>query len=114
MRTVCSRRAVTCAGVTSGAVRPVSGGAVLTLRVSPGAKSTGIRGFYGEDALKLSVAAPPAGGRANAEAERYLAALIGVSRSGVEVVRGACGRDKVVLVRGVSPDDVRERIPGSV
>ena len=89
MKTGCSGPAVTCAGVTSGAIRPARGGAVLTVRVSPEVKSTSIKGFYDENALKLSVASPPSGGRANAETECCLATLTGVPRSGVEVVRGA-------------------------
>ena len=40
------------------------------LRASPGAKSTGIKGLYGEGAVRISVAAPPVEGRVNAEIER--------------------------------------------
>jgi uncharacterized protein len=70
-------------------VRCAKDGVYVKLRVSPGAKNTGIKGLYGERALRLSVAAPPAEGRANAEIERYLARLLEVSRSGVVVVKGA-------------------------
>ncbi|WP_053058075.1 DUF167 domain-containing protein [Rubrobacter aplysinae] len=82
----------------------------ISLRVSPGAKKPGIKGFYGERAVKLSVAAPPEGGRANAEAERLLAAAFRVSDSGVEVIRGASSRDKVALVRDVSREQVYEAL----
>lgn len=64
-------------------------------------------GHYGEGSLKLRIAAPPVDGRANSEACRYMAKLLGLPRSRVEVVRGASGRDKVVLIRDMSPDDVR-------
>jgi uncharacterized protein len=63
-------------------VRSGDGGVYVRFRVSPGAKSTAINGLYGEGALRLSVAAPPTGGRANAEIERYLMRILGVSRSG--------------------------------
>lgn len=72
------------------------------LRVSPGAKKTELKGVYGEWAVKLSVAAAPEKGRANAEVERCLAEAFGVTASRVEVVRGAASRDKVALVRGAS------------
>lgn len=85
-------------------------GAYVKLRVSPGAKSTGIKGLYGEGAVRLSVAAPPIAGRANAEIERYLARLIGVPRSGVVVVKGAQSRDKLVFLRGLGADDLRARL----
>jgi uncharacterized protein len=70
-------------------VRTGDGGVYMRLRVSLGAKSTAINGLYGEEALRLSVAAPPIGGRANAEIERYLVRILGVSRSDVLVVKGA-------------------------
>lgn len=64
-------------------------------------------GAYGEGALKMRVAAPPVDGRANEEACRYLAEMLRLPRSSVEVVRGASGRDKVVLIRAMEPDEVR-------
>ena len=51
-------------------VGPTAGGVYLKLRVCPGAKSTALKGLYGEGALKISVAAPPTGGKANAEVEK--------------------------------------------
>ncbi len=89
-------------------VRPANNGVYVNLRVSPGAKSTEVKGLYGERAVKLSVAAPPVEGKANAEVQRYLARLLGVSRSEVEVVKGASSWDKLVFVRGAEPDAVRK------
>jgi uncharacterized protein len=87
-------------------------GAILNLRVSPGARQTSIEGAYGEDALRLRVAAPPVEGKANAEAERYVAELLGVANSDVSVVRGASSRNKTIFVRGATPEEVRERLSG--
>ncbi len=94
--------------MSRGFVVPSPQGTVLNLRVSPGARRTSIEGAYGEDALKLRVAAPPVEGRANAEAERYLARLLGVASSDICVVRGASSRNKAVLIRGAAPEEVRE------
>lgn len=41
---------------------------------------------------------------------RFLSALLDVSRSDVEVVSGASGRDKTVLVRGAAAAEVRARL----
>jgi uncharacterized protein len=98
--------------VSKGFVTRTRDGAKIQLRVSPGARSTSIAGTYGEDAIKLRVAAPPVEGRANAEAERYVAQLLGVTASDVCVVRGASGRNKAVLVRGVEAEEVREILAG--
>lgn len=91
-------------------VRRAKDGVYVQLRVSPGAKSTAIKGLYGERALKLSVAAPPTEGRANTEVEHYLARLLMVSCSEVALVKGASSRDKLVFVRGVEPDEIRIRL----
>lgn len=92
-------------------IRPAKYGVYVKLRVSPGAKSTGIKGLYGEEALKLSVAAPPAKGRANAEVESFLAGLLGVPKNGVSVVKGASSRDKLVFVRGLrSEEDIQAHL----
>ena len=94
--------------MTSGPVVPKGEGALGRLRVSPNAKSTGLQGPYGEAALKLRVAAPPAGGKANAEVERFVARMTGAAPSTVRVVRGFSGRDKTVFVDGVGAERVRE------
>jgi uncharacterized protein (TIGR00251 family) len=91
-------------------VRPAKSGVYVKLRVSPGAKCTAIKGLYGEGAIKLSVAAPPVEGKANAEVERYLAQLFELSRSEVTVVKGASSRDKLVFVSGLGPDEIRTRL----
>jgi uncharacterized protein (TIGR00251 family) len=95
-------------------VGPTAGGVYLKLRVSPGAKSTALKGLYGEGTLKISVAARPTGGKANAEVEHYLARLLGVSRSEVAVVKGDSSRDKRVFVRGADAEAVREGLVGLV
>lgn len=95
-------------------VLPAEGGTYVKLRVSPGAKSTAIKGLYGEGAVRLSVAAPPVEGKANAEVERYLARLFGASRSEVVVVKGVSSRDKLAFVRGVEPEAVRDSLGGLI
>ena len=91
-------------------VRPSKDGALLRLRVSPGSKRSSVNGLYGEAAVRLSVAAPPVDGKANAEVEKVLSKLLGVSKGDVCVVGGASGRDKTVLVRGARPEQVRTRL----
>jgi len=91
-------------------VRPAKEGVYVKLRISPGAKSTRIKGLYGEGAVRLFVAAPPTGGRANGEIERYLARLLEVPRSDITVVKGVQRRDKLVFVRGFGADEVRTRL----
>lgn len=89
---------------------PTRDGTLLALHVSPGAKRTSIEGLYGEDAIKLKVAAPPEAGKANAEVERFISKLLGVPRSDITITRGASTRDKTVLVRGATHSDTRKAL----
>ena len=98
--------------MSKGFVTRTRDGAKIQLRVSPGARSTSIAGAYGEDAIKLRIAAPPVEGRANAEAERYVAELLGVTASDVSVIRGSSARSKTVLVRGVASEEVSDILTG--
>ena len=98
--------AASCASVIERFARGCEEGTLLTLQVSPGAKKSVVSGVYGENALKLKISAPPVDGKANTETEKFLAETLGLSRSGVSVVRGGKGRDKVVLVEGLGPQEV--------
>jgi uncharacterized protein len=88
--------------VSKGFLTAAREGTVLNLRVAPGAKRTSIEGPYGEDAVRLKVAAPPVSGKANAEVVRFLAELLHVPRSDIAVIRSSSSRDKKVLVRGLT------------
>ncbi len=88
-------------------VRLAEGGGYVKLRVSPGTKSTAVKGLYGEGAIRLSVAASPVEGNANAEVERYLTQLLSLSRSEVTVAQGASSKNKLVFVSGLGLDEIR-------
>ena len=72
---------------------PSEGGAVLAVHVQPGAGRTEVVGRYG-DALKLRVAAPPTGNRANDAVVELVAKEFNLSRADVSVVSGASSRQK--------------------
>lgn len=114
IRNVSLAPAVSCAGVVEGALSGSNEGVLLNLRVSPGARDTALQGRYGENAFKLRVASPPVDGKANAEVERFLAEMLGLSRSRVSVVKGAGSRDKVVFLQGVGIEKVWKKLAAPV
>ena len=85
------------------------GTAVLRVHVQPGAGRTAVQGRHGE-ALKVSVAAPPEGGRANDAVVKLLAETFGIPTSAVELVSGDSSRAKRFHLAGLEVDDVRERL----
>lgn len=84
-------------------------GTVVSLRLQPRARRTGILGMVG-DRLKIGVSGPPVEGKANEELCRYLSGIAGVPKSAVVILRGETAREKTVLVRGVRPAVLAERL----
>ena len=72
---------------------PSEGGAVLAVHVQPGAGRTEVVGRYG-DAMKLRVAAPPTGNRANDAVVELVANEFNLSRADVNIISGASSRHK--------------------
>lgn len=68
----------------------------MTIWVVPGASRSEIKGLHG-DAVKVRVAAPPEGGRANDEVRSLLSAATGLR---AELVSGATSRRKEILLYG--------------
>jgi hypothetical protein len=59
----------------------------------------------------VRVAAPPIEGAANQALLRLLADELGVARRSVRLVAGAAGRQKLVVVEGVSQEEILSRWP---
>jgi hypothetical protein len=78
----------------------------LEVRATPRARASSIVGVR-EGALAVRLAAPPADGAANEELVDFLARLLGIARSSIEIVRGHGSRTKLVEVRGLQPADIR-------
>jgi uncharacterized protein (TIGR00251 family) len=76
----------------------------LFLRVSPGARSSGVVGRYGER-WKVQVAAPPESGRANEALLALLCETLEVPRTQIRLVSGQGARDKIVEVTGIDADE---------
>jgi uncharacterized protein (TIGR00251 family) len=81
-------------------------GATLAVRAQPGARKTGVIGTQA-GAVKVAVTAPPEDGRANAAVLDVLRDWLGVRRSEVELLSGHANRNKVVLVRGVTAEELQ-------
>jgi uncharacterized protein (TIGR00251 family) len=85
------------------------GVAILRVHVQPGAGRTSIKGRYG-DALKVSVGAPPQGGRANKAVAELLAEVLGMKVAQVKLVGGETNRAKRFRLDGLAIEDLDERL----
>jgi len=79
--------------------RAVEGGFDLAVKVVPDASRTEVAGLLG-NRLKVRVAAPAEGGRANRAVVELLQRWLGVQT--VEIVGGIASREKTVRVSGLS------------
>ena len=82
-------------------IRDIAGGASFAVRVQPRAKRNAVAGTMG-DALKLALTSPPVEGRANEACIEFLARLLGVPRSSIQIASGETSRNKVIRVLGLS------------
>jgi len=82
------------------AVNPISphrDGVTVRVLVVPGASRTEIKGLHG-DSIRVRVAAPPEGGKANMAVVELLQSTVG---GRAEMVSGQTSRSKIVLIRGI-------------
>ncbi|MES2667350.1 MAG: DUF167 domain-containing protein [Pseudomonadota bacterium] len=68
-------------------------GAVIAVRVSPGARQSGVR--IADGTIRVAVAAVAEDGRATAAATALLAQALGVAKTRLVLLRGATSRDKL-------------------
>jgi uncharacterized protein len=82
-------------------------GVRLRVKVVPGCSRTRIAGLLG-DRLKIGVAAPPEGGKANAAVCELLAQTLGVPVRQVTVTEGHSRPRKTILIAGIGVGIVAE------
>jgi hypothetical protein len=95
------------------AVQAHADGATLALRVQPKAKRNAVGGAHA-GALKVAVTAPPEDGRANDAVLEALREALELPRGRIELLSGHTNRNKVVLVRGITPQQLSELVAGLV
>lgn len=83
-----------------------SGSAVLRLHVQPGAGKTTVVGRHG-DAIKVRVASPPEGGRANDAVVVLIAQTFDLKLASVTLVSGQTSRSKRVQIDGIAEAEVQ-------
>jgi uncharacterized protein (TIGR00251 family) len=92
-------------------ITKAEGGAAFAVRVVPRAGKTEIAGIQG-GALKVRIAAPPVGGAANEALLKFLANILKVRTSALEIVAGTTSQQKMICVIGLTPQEVESRLLG--
>ena len=82
---------------------------LLPVRLHPGARRNAITGEH-DGALKIALTAPPVDGKANEALLRYLAEILGVSLSRIELKSGQTSRSKMVLITRIRAEEVAAKL----
>lgn len=84
-------------------------GVTVRLNVQPRASRSRIRGVA-DGAVRLAVAAPPVDGAANKAVVQFLSKQLRVRKRDITLIAGERSRNKTVLIRGLTADQVAERL----
>ncbi|NIA24175.1 MAG: hypothetical protein GWP04_01255 [Gammaproteobacteria bacterium] len=84
-------------------------GTEVTVWVVPGASRTEVAGLH-DGALRVRVAAPPEGGKANKAVVRMIAEKTGVR---VRLMSGTASRRKRLLIEGLTPREAAKSLLSS-
>jgi uncharacterized protein len=90
-------------------IKETESSVTIKVRAQPRAPRTEIIGEH-DGAIKIKLAAPPVNGKANEECRRFLAKLLDVSATSVEIISGESSRDKVVRIQNISARRVLEAL----
>jgi len=88
------------------AIRDISDGCTLPVRVHPGARRNAITGIH-DGALKVSLTTPPTDGRANQALIAFLAGELHIPRARVTLLTGATSRTKSLRIAGLTAAQLR-------
>ena len=89
--------------------RETSGGVTFRVHVQPRAARNRLQGMH-DDALKISLTAPPVEGAANRLCRDFLAELLELPRARVEVIGGQKSRRKTIHIESLSGFELKTRL----
>ncbi|HFC46621.1 MAG TPA: YggU family protein [Dissulfuribacter thermophilus] len=84
-------------------------GIILRVHLQPRAKRNEIVGIHG-DSIKIRLKAPPVDGKANEEARRFLAKVLGIKRQQVILKTGTTSRSKSFLIKDVDINTIENKL----
>ena len=85
-------------------------GSALAVRVTPRASRNEVVEILDDGTVRVRLATSPADEEANAALIEFLAEILGVPASQLDIVAGAIGRDKLVSIVNMDVDTAHQRI----
>ena len=85
-------------------------GVLLSLHIQPRASKNEITGIHGETALKIRLTSPPVEGAANSACIEFLANILEIRKSQIEIASGQKSRIKQLKITGISLEEAGGKI----
>jgi len=85
-------------------------GAAITVKVIPRSSHNEIAGIQEDGTVKIRLTAAPVEGMANKALVEFLADVLDIAKSKIEIIGGMTGRNKLVTITDLDPETVQKRI----
>ena len=81
----------------------------LKIHVTPRGSRNQVVGWRG-GVLHIKLTAPPVEGAANAQLVQFMADVLGIRKRDIEIAGGERSREKMIIVRGMTADQIADRL----
>jgi len=82
---------------------------VIKVKIVPGSSKNKIVGVH-NDAIKITITAPPIEGKANKKCIAYLAKYFDVAKSKIEIISGQTSKNKLIKIYDISQKEFLDKI----
>ena len=85
-------------------------GAAIAVKVTPRAKQNQVVKILEDNSVKIKLRAAPVDGKANIELIKYLAKVLNIRKSNLEILVGETSRNKLISVYGLTNSEINKRL----
>jgi uncharacterized protein len=85
-------------------------GTALSIKITPRMPRNEISEILSDGTIKIRLSAPPVDGQANLSLRKFLAEVFRVPQSSIEIIAGVTGRNKLVSIIGLDPEEAHNSI----
>jgi len=82
---------------------------VIKVKIVPGSSKNKTVGVH-NDAIKITITAPPVEGKANKKCIAYLAKYFDVAKSKIEIISGQTSKNKLIKIYDISQKEFLDKI----
>lgn len=83
---------------------------ILSVRVLPNAKRTGVEGVWNGNALKIALKAPAVDGKANKGLIDFLSVFFDIKKRDISILSGETAREKKICFQNVNFETVKKTL----